>query len=427
MAAKLGDFLVNITTEADDKGLKNYAKTLFKVSKSAGKLGAGITASLGAAGFGFAKFITGVASDTAELGRLAEDLGVSTNALESFSRAFDVVGAGAGTAVDTIRTLTKEVEAFKLGRGNIEEFGILGFSPQQFGDDALENFDVIREKFNQLDKAQQLYFVTQIGLSEKSLRVLRLNRKEYSELLKTSNQAPLATKQQIASSERYERNIKRLGQSFTSFKRELVSGVTPAFVKFTDGLTKLFSNKGFQKDISSVFKGLFEDTLPAIIEATPKIVDQIETLTTAIADLAKVSKDVSDSKLFKAIGFVLKGPELLGGVAADIIDAQIEAALANRGENVINPKTGRISSQLGSATKSELVNNASFGRNQAIVQGVERFNNQPSSSGNSFSNTITINVSKTNATSEDIGKAAEAAIRRANKEASDNLKAGIIQ
>ena len=116
MAANLGDFLVNIKTEADDKGLKNYTKTLFRISKGAAKLGAGITASLGAAGFGFAKFITGVASDTAELGRLAEDLGISTQSLESFTRAFDVVGAGAGEAVNTIRTLKTEVEAFKLGR-----------------------------------------------------------------------------------------------------------------------------------------------------------------------------------------------------------------------------------------------------------------------------------------------------------------------
>jgi hypothetical protein len=183
MVASLGDFFVNIKTEIKDKNIKNYANQLTGLAKTGLKVGGILTGAFIGAGYGFSKLFNNVAMETAELGRLAEDLGVSPQFLENFTRSFEAVGATAGDAVGTIRKLKTEVEAFRLGRGDFETFGILGINPQQLNDDTTQSLNLIRNKFKDLSKSQQLYFVSQIGLSEQSLRILRLNNDEYAKLI----------------------------------------------------------------------------------------------------------------------------------------------------------------------------------------------------------------------------------------------------
>lgn len=430
MAAKLGDFLVNIVTKADDKSIKNYAATLGNLSKSALKIGATLTGAFSAAGYGLARLIGGTAAETAELGRLAQDLGVSANSLERFTRSFETVGGGADEAVNTIRTLKTEIEAFKVGKGNFEAFGMLGINPDQLGEDVFKNFDVIRNRFKDLTASQRLYWVNQIGLGEKALRVLRLNDKEWQSLQASSNQAPLANKNQIAQSERYERAVRRLTQSFTSFKRELVVGVTPAFTKFADSMAKLFGDKNFQKDVSNLLENLFKNVLPAIVKGAPLIIEQVKNITASIGELSDKITTISDSKFMKLLdmmGRAFMVPAQLGEWGADIIDSQIEGALTPRGQNAINPKTGKISSQLGPMSRKQMIESGVLSM-QAIDQMSEgptpRFRHEKSAP---VTNNISINVAGTNASAEDIAKAVDKVMAQKAKEASQNFKSGQIQ
>jgi len=430
MVASLGDFFVNIKTEIKDKNIKNYANQLTGLAKTGLKVGGILTGAFIGAGYGFSKLFNNVAMETAELGRLAEDLGVSPQFLENFTRSFEAVGATAGDAVGTIRKLKTEVEAFRLGRGDFETFGILGINPQQLNDDTTQSLNLIRNKFKDLSKSQQLYFVSQIGLSEQSLRILRLNNDEYAKLIKSSNQAPLVTKGQIASAENYARNIRRLSQSFTSFKRALVSTATPAFTTFTQNLTKLFQNPSFQKDVGAIFENLFSKTLPAIIKGAPVFIEQIKNITNAINDLATGVGNIGDSKLVKILSALGSAGgayyDFFAGIgegAANIIDSQIEAALAPRGQNLINPKTGATSGRLGKMSDRELMDSGLAGnlenrrRLQRMAQGITTTNN----------NSITINVSKANANEIDISRAVQDGLEAMERQRMTNMRGASIQ
>ena len=420
MVASLGDFFVNIKTNVADNNVKKYTQSLTNVSKTALKVGGVLTTAFVGAGHGFSRLLNSVVMETAELGRLSEDLGVSPQFLENFTRSFEEVGATAGDAISTIRTLKTEVEAFRLGRGDFETFGILGINPQQLTEDTTQSLNTIRNRFKDLSKSQQLYFVNQIGLSEKSLRVLRLTDKEYENLAKNSNQSPLVSNAQIQNAEHYARNIRRLSQSFTSFKRVLVSTATPAFSTFTNNLTKLFQNPAFQKDVGQIFDNLFSKTLPAIIKGAPIFIEQIKNITSAINDLATGVKNVSDNKFFKIIGKYVDVFQGLGNSVADAINNQIEAALAPRGENVVNLKTGAVSGQLGVMTDKQLANSGLSG-------SIERRRALQNQSVLTTNNSITINVAKTGASEDDIAKALKIGLEDMQRKQAENFKSGAIQ
>lgn len=420
MVASLGDFFVNIKTKVADNNVKKYTQSLTDASKAAFKVGGVLTTAFIGAGYGFSRLLNGVVMETAELGRLSEDLGVSPQFLENFTRSFEAVGATAGDAIGTIRTLKTEVEAFRLGRGDFETFGILGINPQQLTQDTTQSLNTIRNRFKDLSKSQQLYFVNQIGLSEKSLRVLRLTDKEYKNLIKSSNQSPLVSNSQIQNAERYARNIRRLGQSFTSFKRALVSTATPAFTTFTNNLTKLFQNPVFQGGVGQIFDNIFSKTLPAIIKGAPIFVEQIKNITSAINDLATGVKNVSDSKFFKIVGKYVDVFQDLGNTAANAINNQIEAVLAPRGQNIINPITREVSSQLGTMSDKELANSG-------LAGSIERRRTLQNGSVLTNNNTITINVEKSNASPEDISKVLGEYLDKREKMQSENFKEANIQ
>lgn len=415
MAAKLGDFLVNIKTVSDDTGTQSVVKSLGNLTTRASKLGATFTGIVAGAGAGFVKLVQSTVSETAELGRLADDLGVTTDFLETLMRSFETVGAGPEEAISTIRTLRKEIEAFKLGRGNIEAFGILGINPQVLSGDVSKSLDTIRKRFNGLTKAQQLYFVSQIGLGEKSLRILRLNDKAYADLAKTSKEIPLATEEQIQSAEEYERNTKRITQSFRAFKRELVSGVTPAFVEFSKQLTTLLGDEGFKNSVSGIFDSIFKEGLPLIIKSTPIVIDQISKITKAVVNLSDSFDNISDNAFVKALsgigkvaGFAAEGlgsaGELIGRVGAGqgFGDAFSESILKNA------PRPGSLTYVGGS--------NQSIPAAEAARQ-----------SSKDVSNNITINVNGANGSPASLARIIASELDRTLKTTTENLKTGVIQ
>lgn len=330
MVAKLGDFLVEIDTEVNDRGIKNLTKSLGGLTTKALKFGGVLTGAVVGAGAGFVKLVKSTVEETAELGRLAEDLGTTTTFLQTFIRSFETVGATGEEAISTVRTLQKEIEAFKLGKGNIEAFGILGINPQNLGSDVARNFDVIRKRFNSLTAAQRLYFVEQVGLGEKALRVLRLTDEEYASLAETSREFPLATKKQVESARAFDRGMTRLGQSFKAFKLVLVSEVTPAFTDFVNEMIKLFASDEFRSNVSKFFSQIFDEVLPKIVKATPIIINSIGNIASSITGLIESLNKLGDNPFIKGLGNVAGGigkayTGIFGGIGelgADIINSQ---------------------------------------------------------------------------------------------------------
>lgn len=426
MVAKLGDFLVDIDTEVNDRGIKSLAKSLGGLTTKAVKFGGVLTGAVAGAGAGFIKLVKGTVEETAELGRLAEDLSTSTTFLQTFIRSFETVGAGADEAISTVRTLTKEIEAFKLGKGNIEAFGILGINPQNLGSDVAKNFDVIRQRFNDLTAAQRLFFSGQIGLGEKALRVLRLTDEEYEKLAETSEKIPLATKRQIDSARQFDRGMTRLGQSFKAFKLQLVSEVTPAFTNFVDEMVNLFGSREFQQDVGKFFDSIFEKGLPKIVKATPIIVNNIGEITGSIGDLVSKMNELAENPFIKAIGGAVKGVGTAFDVVAGGLGRGVAGAISSKADRKALPLRDPSSIEGGfrlQPLQAEI--DALLIKSTAKV--AER-NLQVSAGGNNITVNVPIQTLGSNITDEDrLARKIADELDRTMKDTTENLKTGVIQ
>ena len=426
MVAKLGDFLFDIDTEVNDRGIKNLAKDLGGLTTKAVKFGGVLAGAVAGAGAGFIKLVKSTVEETAELGRLAEDLGTTTTFLQTFTRSFETVGAGASEAINTIRTLQKEVAAFRIGEGNTKAFGLLGTNIQAFGSDVANNFDVVRNAFKGLDKQNQLLFSGMIGLGEKALRVLRLTNKEYEDLSDTSREFPLATKRQVESAKQFDRGLTRLGQSFKAFKLNLVSEVTPAFTDFVNEMIKLFGSRQFQDDVGNFFDSIFKDGLPKIVKATPIIVNSIGEIASSISGLVSNLNELGNNPFIKALGSGAKG---IGGAfnfVAGGIGRGVAGAISDQEDRKVLPL--RDPKNTGGGFRFEPLQTEIDAAVIKATTRVSQRNLQVSSGGNNITVNVPVQRLGADVTDEDrLARKIADEIDRTMKDATENLKTGVIQ
>lgn len=251
MAATLGDFFVNISSKADNRGIKEVSSGLDGLLDKAKKL------SLTYLSFKAIATVTNATSeiikDAAELGRLSDSLGVATDDLEQFGRAFEIVGAGSDAAFEAINAMIKLRKDFQWGQVSDETLiglNMFGVDPRQFTNDALKNFELIRQGASKADAETRRYFAHSIGLGEKSLRVLGLNSEEWQDIYKTqAKEVPLLNSDQKMMAEKYARESTKARISKDAILREGAIATAPAFTKGAETI-----NKG-AKFIDAIFTG----------------------------------------------------------------------------------------------------------------------------------------------------------------------------
>jgi hypothetical protein len=420
MVAKLGNFLVDIDTQVNERGVNSLNKSLGGLATKSAKVGSVLLGATTLAGGGFLKLVKNTVESTAELGRLSDDLGVSTTFLETFIRSFETVGAGAGEAINTIRSLKKEIEAFKLGKGNIEAFGILGINPQALSGDISKNFDVIRKRFRSLTDEQRLYFVDQIGLGEKTLRVLRLSDDEYAKIQRRSKEISTLTKKQNKEAEAFAKQIKFAEQSYAAFKRDLILEISPAFAEFSKEMVKLFNDPSFRESIKSAIEGL--------LQVLPKLVAILPDLTNALVKLANfITPDIIEDQDYKKRPVEARaGARILdflsgGFLTGEKFKDRMSFAEAEKQKRIKNLRRSRGIEEAGSAENYLLQTKRvrpSTSSSQQVING----------GNNTYNITVPVQRIGQDVTEEDrlAIKIADELDRR-NDEAAENLKSGAIQ
>lgn len=440
MVAKLGNFLVDIDTKVNDKGIKSLNKSLGGLARKGAAFGSAIVGATTLAGGSFLKLVKNTVNEAAELGRLSDDLGVTTEFLETFIRTFEIVGGGADEAVNAVRNLKKEVESFKLGKGNIEAFGILGFNIQDFGNDFSKNFDLIRKRFNTLSKEQRLYFIDQLGFGEKTLRILRLTDNQYKEIQKSARELGTLSGDNSVKAEDFARQIKKAEQAYSAFKRELIIEVAPAFTKFSEEMTKLFEDPEFRENLREAIEGLME-VLPKLIAYLPTLVNLLVKLVNTLtptpssqieSESFKKSSTLSKIRLRK--DYIMTGGFLTSDSFNDWINTVEENTKAVAREKINELKRRRIE-EIGAAQYLIESRSAEPSLTKEIEANVRRIQNIDATTNRSIlqgNTTYNINVPVTrlgqNPTEEDIlaTKIADEIDRR-NKQNADNFKSGVIQ
>ena len=235
MAAKLGDFFVNISTKTDNKGIKETATGLDNLIGKAKTLAAGYLAIKAAKEF--INTDRAIIKDAAELGRMSDTLGVATEDLEQFGRAFEIVGADAQEAYNIISKLKQLPASIKQGFGDdmAEAFGRATISLDKLKEeDPLGTFNEIRKVFSGFSEANRLLHGSQLGFSEKTLRVLRQTDEEYQKILAQAKEAPLLNREQKRSAESYTRKETRAGIYKDALLRQGAIATAPTLEKGVD-------------------------------------------------------------------------------------------------------------------------------------------------------------------------------------------------
>lgn len=275
MAAKLGDFFVNISTKADNKGIKEVSTGLDDLLGKAKKLAATYLTFRAVKG---GIEVTGeIIKDAAELGRLSDTLGVATEDLEQFGRAFEIVGADAQDAYNIISKLKQLPSAIEKGYADdmAEAFGRAGISLDKLRrEDPIGTFNEIRKTFNSFSADDKLLFANQLGFSEKTLRVLRQTDQEYRDLLDTAKESPLLDQEQKGVAEKYARTATRARISKDALLRNGAIAAAPALTKGAETIVNgaEFINATFSDNKKS-------DIKPSKLEAFGKMFSEPKTST----------------------------------------------------------------------------------------------------------------------------------------------------
>jgi hypothetical protein len=230
-----GDFFVNISTKTDNKGIKETATGLDNLIGKAKTLAAGYLAIKAAKEF--INTDRAIIKDAAELGRMSDTLGVATEDLEQFGRAFEIVGADAQEAYNIISKLKQLPASIKQGFGDdmAEAFGRATISLDKLKEeDPLGTFNEIRKVFSGFSEANRLLHGSQLGFSEKTLRVLRQTDEEYQKILAQAKEAPLLNREQKRSAESYTRKETRAGIYKDALLRQGAIATAPTLEKGVD-------------------------------------------------------------------------------------------------------------------------------------------------------------------------------------------------
>ena len=284
MSAKLGDFFLGISAKADTTGVDTFSNKLSKLSL----ISLGVDKGLSRMGQAIKGIFIDTAEETAELGRLAKDLGVSVEFVDKFQRLFMLAGGTAESANTTIRTLQKTITGFKFGEGEFKWLSIFGISPQEFTKDVEHNFSLIREAFKKLEPEQKVFAIERLGFGEDILRVLRLTNTEYAELKKHAEESQILTEKNTQAAIKFQENIVRANIAWTSFKRNLLTTTLPALTETVQIFNDLLSKKIVKQTagtisqfplivfsgIGNIFKGI-KDTYnsPSLKESRESIRD----------------------------------------------------------------------------------------------------------------------------------------------------------
>jgi hypothetical protein len=304
MAAKLGDFLVGITTKVNDKDIKKLQTELGGLAKTAAKVGASLAAGLGAAAYGYKKFIHGTAMETAELSRLSKDLSISSEDLQTLGRSFEIVGASGDDLIGILNSLSVSIGGMKFGDSPFADFAKV--LQLKMGDlsktDNAKNFEIIRKRFKDLSAMDQLYAANKIGLGAKTVRILRLGEEEYQKLRAKSLKAPLASKEDKDNAEKYAESIVQLTEAFKGLQRTTLNKTLPSLEGFIGNLTKLFENKDFQKNIGEFFDVLLKQ-FEKLANDPKGIIDKVSAFANALGTIAKS---------IEVVGSILSVPYKIG-------------------------------------------------------------------------------------------------------------------
>ena len=214
------------------------------------------------AGAGIKAFISDVTATDAATGRLAKNMGMSSETLTAWQGVADRAGGSASGIAGSMQGLTNQFQQLALtGQSSVVPyFRAVGVQiadasgrMRPMGDILLD----LADKFSKMDPAKAQALGAGMGLDSGTINVLMQGRSAVTALLAEQEKLGHANKADTDSAASRQKAMNALTQASEDLGRKLLTAATPAILMVTDALTKFSTWAAQHRDlVQAVFIGL---------------------------------------------------------------------------------------------------------------------------------------------------------------------------
>lgn len=213
---------------------------------------------------GIKAFSERITTTDAAMGRMANNIGMSTTELSAWTMAADKAGGTTEGMAGSIKGLVERVQHFKAtgeGAEGFKWFTALGIDPVKA--DATESFLQAADKLSKMKPSQAQEFGRGMGMDEGTINVLMRGRAEVEKLL--ADQKQLAIVNERDSKQAQERQIawNKLQNQFENIGRTILNDLQPVISQIANDFSKWLKTVN-PKEIESFFKTMIDGGKSAV-------------------------------------------------------------------------------------------------------------------------------------------------------------------
>lgn len=227
-----------------------------------------------------------VVDANSDLYNTARYLNVSTGQLQTWERAFRLIGGSADEARGAISNLNFVYDQLRLGMGG--EKAEIGARLHLNQDDFLTfetMMEALNRSFNTFFQGDYGAFKTlaeQLGLSEHAMLLVTQSTEDFHRTLQRAGSIPLIPEHQLKAARELQEQFVKLSITWDNFKARVVSSSFPALNKIFKDLERVMNDPKTQESLVKFFETLekgFNDL--ANDEGISKLIDNLSTISSS--------------------------------------------------------------------------------------------------------------------------------------------------
>jgi muramidase (phage lysozyme) len=198
------------------------------------------------AGKGLSSFVTDIVSSDAAVGRLAKNIGVSTETLSEWQGVAERAGGSAEGMSSTLRNITKQMQDIAItgtpGAQVLQSLAMAGINISKYFDKATSSSErllMASDAFSHMDAARAQALGAGMGYDEGTVNVLMQGRQAVMALLAEQQKIGATNEADAKSAQALQAAWRALGQASTDLGRKILTSLSPYIQELSAALLRL--------------------------------------------------------------------------------------------------------------------------------------------------------------------------------------------
>jgi len=198
------------------------------------------------AGKGLSSFVSDIVSSDAAVGRLAKNLGMSTETLSEWEGVAERAGGSAQGMASTLQNMTKQMQNIAItgtpGVQVLQSLAMSGINISKYFDKATtssERLLMASDAFSHMDPARAQALGAGMGYDEGTINVLMQGRQAVMALLEEQKKIGATNEDDAKSAQALQAAWRALGQASTDLGRKILTSLSPYIQQLSAALLKL--------------------------------------------------------------------------------------------------------------------------------------------------------------------------------------------